>query len=269
MSQFNNAMEVLRLLPKTNCRECDEKTCMAFAGAVFLGKKQVGQCPYVPYEVAEQYGAQERKTNIQEEDFLRNVEKMKSLLREQDLSTRAAVIGGAFDGDKLTLSIMGKSFKINTRGDVFTDLHANQWVLGTALSYINLCKGVPLSGNWVPLRELPSGKDWYRLFGQQCENVLKNTADTYSDLFEDLVHIFSGKQVADQFDSDIALILSPFPLVPMLICYWKPEEGMESSFNLFFDDTAESNIGIDALYSVGVGIAMMLETLARQHGDMH
>lgn len=268
MSQFSNALEVFRLLPKDNCRDCGEKTCLAFAGLVFLGQNQLNQCPHVAYEVAVRYGAQPRKTTIQEEDFLRNVEKMKTRLQELDLAERAKIIGGVYDGDKLSLSILGKPFRINSHGDVFTDLHVNQWVLGTTLSYINLCKGVPLSGNWVPLRELPSGRDWYRLFGQQCEVILKKTADTYEDLFADLVHIFSGRQVADQFESDIALILSPFPLVPMLICYWKPEEGMESSLNLFFDDTAENNLGIEALYSLGVGIALMLEKLARQHGDV-
>lgn len=265
MSTFSNAMEVFRLLPKTNCRDCGDKTCLAFAGNVFLGQKQLSQCPHVPADIAQKYSSQEKIRSIQEEDFMRNMEKMKTMLRELDLEERAKKIGATYADNKLSLNIMGKKFSINNQGDVFTDLHANHWLLGTSLSYINLCQGVPLSGNWVPLRELPSGKDWYRLFGQQCELILKKTADNYSDLFEDLVHIFSGRQIAKQFDADIALILSPFPLVPMLICYWKPEDGMESSLNLFFDDTAERNMGIDALYSLGVGIAKMLEVLARQH----
>ncbi len=268
MSTFSNALEVFRLLPKNNCRDCGEKTCLAFAGAVFLGQRQLRQCPYVAADIAEKYSFQYKKTSIQEEEFQQNIKQMKSKLKEIDLAERAKTIGASFDNGKLSLNILGKPFKVNQQGDIFTDLHANHWVLGTAFSYINLCEGVPISGKWVPLRELPSGKDWYRLFGQQCEQVLKNTADTYSDLFADLVRIFSGKQVAKQFDSDIALVLLPFPLVPMLICYWQPEDGMESSLNLFFDDTAERNLGIDALYSLGVGIAKMLEKLARQHGGM-
>ncbi len=136
----------------------------------------------------------------------------------------------------------------------------------SVLNYVLSSKGTPVSSNWVPLRELPSGQDWYRLFGQQCEKLLKKTADSYSDLFADLVHMFSGKQIADQFKSDIAVILSPLPLVPMLICYWKPEEGMDSALNLFFDDTAEDNLGMDGLYSLGTGIARMLEKLSQQHG---
>jgi len=81
------------------------------------------------------------------------------------------------------------------------------------------------------------------------------------------VERFRGTLVDDQFKSDVAVILSPLPLIPMLICYWRPEDGLESSLNLFFDDTAESNIGIEGLYTLGVGIARMLERLSMVHGN--
>jgi ArsR family metal-binding transcriptional regulator len=32
-------MEIYKLLNGSNCRECNEKTCLAFAVAVFKGKK--------------------------------------------------------------------------------------------------------------------------------------------------------------------------------------------------------------------------------------
>ncbi|MBA4392764.1 MAG: Fe-S cluster protein [Desulfobacca sp.] len=38
-------LEILRLLPKTNCRECEEPTCMVFAARVAEGVKGVESCP--------------------------------------------------------------------------------------------------------------------------------------------------------------------------------------------------------------------------------
>ena len=54
----------------------------------------------------------------------------------------------------------------------------------------------------------------------------------------------------------------------MLICYWKPDEedGLESDLNLFFDVTAEENLSIEALYTLGVGLVMMFEKIALSHG---
>jgi len=267
MTQFRNAMEIFTLLPKTNCKKCEKPTCLAFAGAVFTGTAQLSDCPYIPEDKLEELGSHQKTANPIEEQFDVVMKRLQDGLLSLDLKERAATIGGEFKNDSIILPILGKPFRIDRQSNVTTDLHVNGWVLGTALHYINHSKGVPLHHNWVPLRELPGGKDWYRLFGQQCEKVLKATADKYPDLFSDLVEMFKGTQVDEQFQSDVAVILSPLPLVPMLICYWLPEDGMESSLNLFFDDTAEDNIGMDGLYTLGVGIAKMLEKLAIVHGN--
>lgn len=79
----------------------------------------------------------------------------------------------------------------------------------------------------------------------RCEKPLKKVADTYTDLFEDMVGLFKGREVAGHFESDISVELWPLPKVPMLICYWKPEDGFESDLHLFFDDTAEANLNME------------------------
>jgi len=38
-------MDIYRLLPRTNCRECGEKTCMAFASLLLERKKDLDACP--------------------------------------------------------------------------------------------------------------------------------------------------------------------------------------------------------------------------------
>jgi hypothetical protein len=118
----------------------------------------------------------------------------------------------------------------------------------------------------VPFRELPGGRDRYRLFEQQCEKPLKRFADNNSELLADMADIFSVGQISDKYQSDIAEVLLPMPCIPMLICYWKDEDGMASSLNLFFDVTTEKNIGINGLYLLGTGITKIFEKLALLHG---
>lgn len=38
-------IEILKLLPKTNCRQCGEPTCMVFAARVAEGAKGIDACP--------------------------------------------------------------------------------------------------------------------------------------------------------------------------------------------------------------------------------
>ena len=111
-----------------------------------------------------------------------------------------------------------------------------------------------------------TGKSWAGLFSQRCEIPLKNVADNYTDLFNDMLHIFNGKQTEKYYESDISLVLHPLPKVPILICYWKPEDGLESDLNIFFDSTAEENLNIESIYSLGTGLVTMFEKISLRHG---
>ncbi|MCP3921621.1 MAG: DUF3786 domain-containing protein, partial [Desulfobacterales bacterium] len=53
---------------------------------------------------------------------------------------------------------------------------------------------------------------------------------------------------------------------PVLICYNEPEDGLGSDLNLFFDDTASDNLGVEYLYRLVTGLSIMFEKLARTHG---
>jgi len=43
-------IEIFKLLPKTNCKECGEPTCLAFAMKLAAGKAELSACPYVSEE---------------------------------------------------------------------------------------------------------------------------------------------------------------------------------------------------------------------------
>jgi acetyl-CoA decarbonylase/synthase complex subunit gamma len=46
-------IEIFKLLPKTNCKECGVPTCLAFAMALAAGKAELSACPYVSDEAKE------------------------------------------------------------------------------------------------------------------------------------------------------------------------------------------------------------------------
>lgn len=48
-----SGMEIFKLLPKTNCRECGLPTCIAFAMSLAADKIELSACPYVSDEVKE------------------------------------------------------------------------------------------------------------------------------------------------------------------------------------------------------------------------
>jgi ArsR family metal-binding transcriptional regulator len=49
-------LEILKLLPKTNCQECGQPTCMVFAARVAEGAKGPEDCPLISDEKREELG---------------------------------------------------------------------------------------------------------------------------------------------------------------------------------------------------------------------
>ena len=46
-------IEILKMLPKKNCGECNVPTCLAFAMKVAAGQDDIGKCPYLSDEIKE------------------------------------------------------------------------------------------------------------------------------------------------------------------------------------------------------------------------
>ena len=239
---------------------------MAFAGAVFTGQKKLSDCPYIDSSILELYGEKPSTVAAINENIENAVAELKKQIANTDLAQVAEKIGGVYRDGWLTLKVLGKLYSVADDGEIATDIHIIPWVSLPVYDYILHGGGREVSGRWVPLRELPSGKDWFRLFGQRCEKPLKKIADASPDLFEDMIRLFKGHQVENYYSSDVSVVLNPLPKVPMLICYWYPEENMESDLHLFFDETAEDYLEINSINSLGSGFVTMLEKLMLKHG---
>ena len=269
MAQLNNVLDILKLLDKSNCRECGEATCLAFAATVHKGEKELQACPNLESDVIDLLGGGVRKRRNLDQDAAEAMARLKNQIAETDLAATAQRVGGKFFNDRLTLKILGKDFSVDSQGNLFSEIHINSWVAIPFLNFVLHAKGTVPSGEWIPFRELKGGKEWQGLFGQQCEKPIKSLADRYSGLFEDILNIFSGRQMERHYSSDISLVLYPLPKIPVLICYWKPEDGMASDLTLFFDSAVEENLTIDSIYTLCTGMTRMFEKIVRSHGPIH
>lgn len=259
-----NAMQIFTHLDKSNCRKCGEKTCLAFAGAVFTGRKAIDACPTLEPELKKSFGPSgAADQTITTEDY---VVELKKQLASLDFPTAAKRSGAILKNGWICTKIMGKEFRVNKDGQFSSDIHITPWITGPFLSYILHGKGLEPTGNWITYREVKGGRERYGLFQQRTEADMRKVADAYPDLFRDMVEIFQGRKVEDQFEADISVVLLPLPKVPVMICYWLPDDGLESSLNIFFDETVDDNLGNDGIYSICAGLTTMFEKLAERHG---
>lgn len=267
MAQLNNHLDILKILPKANCRECDVPTCLAFAVAVKQGQKQLSNCPHLSDEVLGQFEVEADHKNQGEEDFLAKLNERRAKVQEiDDLLSRAGKLGAEVKDGRLAIKVLGKEFLLNNNAEMASQCHMNLWVQRPILDYAVFCQGVEPSGKWVSMRDLgKDGAEWASFFAKRCEEPLKKLADGYTDLFEDMVHIFDAKR-AQEFDADLAVVLHPLPKVPLLICYWRDDGAMGSQLNLFFDENAHKNLPVDCIFTMCTGMMIMFEKIAQTHG---
>ena len=80
MSLPNSPIEILKLLDKSNCKECGYPTCLAFASAVFKGQNQLDKCTRLNRDIIEKYGTEQIAQNPTESDPDESLEKLKAKL---------------------------------------------------------------------------------------------------------------------------------------------------------------------------------------------
>lgn len=258
--------EIVKMLEQSNCGECGEATCLAFASSVFLRRRGLGDCPKVDPEAVDVCLTRDNSVLPLDEGPAKLLDELKSALSRIDFVEAAERTGGRLSGERLVLSVLGKDFGVEPTGEMVSSIHVNPWVAAPLLSYILSGGEKPVSGRWVSFRDLKGGMERYPLFQKRCEGPIKRVADTYASLFDDMVHVLGGEEVEQQFKSDISVVLHPLPKVPVMICYWEPEDGLESSLHVFFDESAEENLGIDPLYTLVAGLSQMFTKIALTHG---
>jgi len=263
-----STMDVFQVLEKSNCGKCGEKTCLAFAGAVYTGRRKLMECPRLGAGDIARFGGglQTADDAAPEFDFEAFVALQSKKIAKLDLTETANRVGGRIKAGRLVVDVLGKPFAIDRDGNMFSDLHMTPWLVAPLLDYLLTCQGFAVAGEWISMREIDGGREKYPLFKKRGENVLKSLADNYPDFFNDIIHMFDGEQVAEQFASDISVVLYPLPLVPVMLCYWQPEDGLASSFNVFFDRSINGNLNIESVFMLASGIARMVEKLAEHHG---
>ncbi|HBW38291.1 MAG TPA: Fe-S cluster protein, partial [Desulfosporosinus sp.] len=93
MSQLDNPLEIYKLLPKSNCKECEVATCLAFAAAVIKGQKRLAECPHLESRIIEELDGKIIKQMTPEEQLKQVLEPLKREIVTVDFSASVERLG--------------------------------------------------------------------------------------------------------------------------------------------------------------------------------
>ena len=257
-------LEIYKVLEKSNCKRCMLPSCLAFAAAVIGGQKKLDDCPHLSEEVKTSLSVNLEQRSTAEPQQTEFMDKLLQKVNSLDLAVVAPEIGGTYDNGILSVRSLGKEFHVDSKGGMRSECHIIPWVQAPLLSYICHPSHQQISGRWISFREIKGGIEWRGLFRSRCETPLRILADNHPELLADIVDLFLGKEV-EGFDADIALVLHPFPHIPILLCYQAADGDLESELNIFFDECCGTNLHIKSLYTLCAGLVKMFEQIALKH----
>lgn len=266
------AMDILKRLPRNNCRDCGFPTCMAFAAMITQGRAKHSQCPHMEQD-SDVFEDKQASRNEEATENIRDdlIGELKSRVLNVDFKEAAQRIGAVVSKERVILRIFGKRFEIDKAGDLHSDCHINPWVHGPILNYILDGNGSALTGDWVTFGELRHTRDWRQFFAHRCENGMQKIVEEDPDLFFDAMDMFatgqSGATKGEVIQSaDYLALIHPFPKLPILIVFWKAEEEFDATLSLLFDRSAENNLSAESMYTLVMGLLEMIKRIMARHG---
>jgi len=261
-----NHFDIYKLLPKTNCGYCQARTCMAFSLDVIRGSKQVKDCPYVNPEAARSAQEQIPKREDWRDGFEQRLTPLRDRISKLDLDAVAQDLGGVVVNGKLKIPVLGRPFFIRSDGRIESEVHINPWVSLPLLNYVIRGGKGPVSGHWISFDDLSSGTIRAQYFRERSQEPLRKLFDRHLPFVDEVMALFSTETL-DSLDSDCSWKMYPFPKIPWLLMYWKPEAPHASRLNLLLDQTVERFLDAESVFTLARGFTEMLERLVTRHAE--
>lgn len=248
------------ILPKTNCRDCGELTCLAFAVKVVSENFPLSKCPHISKDSIEKY------EKILKEQHSKGIFAKKDPAKEAliwakqraastDLMDLPQRIGGVivdYNGQRALKLPYFNSYVYITENGIFSELgeleHYEQVFL-----YNHIAQGGKKdpTGKFVPFHELPNTVSKIKSLEKHIKRPLENTFKRkIQELKTRALNIGALDLSSDYPTADLALLFKPLPKVPVLLLFWdeeKGEEDMPAQVNVLFDETIIDHLDIESI----------------------
>lgn len=249
-----NPVELYKQLPKKNCGDCAQKTCMAFAMAALRGETDLSGCPHLDGEAL-----QALKGSLTTSDWREELAgKLREEVRQVDFPRIAEGLGARLQGGSLVLTCLGREFTVTADGVIVTKGPMTPWIKILLLHYIRTAGREKLSGKWVSYAELKSGMVKATSFARECEEPLRELFDRDAEQAASSLLRMGAEQRGD-FPTSCAWRLLLLPKLPVMVLYWPPDEEFPSKLSILFDATADRFLDAESLIFLLEGLVKNVE----------
>ncbi len=255
-------LDLVKMLPRSNCKECGLPTCMAFATHVLREGAKPELCPYWQPEdlafVKESLNAQGEDTAYP--DHLFSARKfVQGKIKDYDFSEVSERIGARFEPgasgeDCLIINLLERLYCVS-KADVEAVDGADHdlWDHVLLYNYVAENGGREPTGEWVPMESLPGSLAKRKAFVRGCEDKI---AAAYTGKPEELraaLEVLKADFPELESNAEVAAVFHPLPKIPFQMLFWDadPDDGFPAQIKVLFDETVLDYLDIESLVFLG------------------
>jgi hypothetical protein len=253
---MKTAVEIYKLLPKTNCGKCGTASCFGYAAKLATNQASPDDCPELTVEAREVL----RKARAERPDspgtvFEQTLEVMKGKIKAVDFEKAARLFGADYiDPDTLELSFLNQRFRI-TKENVAdaAGREPEPWI--SILLYNHLCMPDPPapSGEWITFSTVPASHAKDKAWVGHVEEVIAKHFEGNVKALKEACVKFGGTPSEVKGSHDAAYEFCFFPHYPVLLLFYDAvaEENFPAQCKLLLDKTAPRYLDIESIVVLG------------------
>ena len=253
---MKTAVEIYKLLPKTNCGNCGMPTCFGFATKVAARMASVTTCPNLSAEAkaalaAEMADQPASRGTVYEQTLISLRPKVAVL----DFRRIAGQSGATFVSDEtLEIEFLGEPFVV-TKERIADRYGKEPLPFISILIYNHLCMPDPPapSGEWITFSSVPASHAKDKAWAGHVEEVI---AKHFSGNVPGLKHAcerLGGAPIEIKGSHDASYEFRFFPRYPALLLFYDavPEEDFPAQCKLLLDKHVDRYLDIESIVVLG------------------
>ena len=253
----HTVMELLKTLPRTNCGDCGQATCLAFATHVIKEGEELSRCPHLTeaaQAIAEDIESQQAEgLGRRRESLAIALEALQEKVAPLDLAGLAEGLGVTYGEDNgrpcVDLDYFGHRLRVFKDEVCYPEgVEANPWDAILLYNYLASQGREEPTGKWIAFQSLPNSvsktKTLKRLEGELAAHFAGKQAQ-----LEEQAPRLGAMPVKVAEDADLQLVFRPLPKVPVLLLFWEadPNEGFPAQVHFLFDGNVSAFLDLESL----------------------
>ncbi len=253
---MKTAVEIFKLLPKTNCGTCGTPTCFGFAAKVAAGMAKITDCSSLSEAAREALAGEELgRKGSPGTVYEQALESLRPKFRAMDLQRIATTFGAVLTGpDGMELTFLNERYRVTK--DRITDPDGKEPLpFISILIYNHLCMPNPPApaGEWITFSSVPASHAKDKAWAGHVEEVIaRHFSGNVEGLRAACVRM-GGAKAEVKGNHDAAYEFRFFPRYPALLLFYDavPDEDFPAQCKLLLDKHVDRYLDIESIVVLG------------------